>query len=453
MSLLPGEMAAVAGPPLSPFDATAGVTGLATPDRRRIHQLQEQMAIDRRNLTLWRAPRATLRHFATNVAGTTGRATAVAARHPATLFLALPLLTLYLSLKYTGAAEESVAEAEEWALFVLWWVGLGVLSSVGLGTGVHSGLLFLFPHMLKVCLAAEKCKDLDFDARGDMWWRHHMFSCEDDTPDEVTFGAILLKVLPPAVLWGAGTALGEVPPYAVAFHASVAAGKVSRIEQHLQMDDSSSGPLGAMSGALGGVQSWMMSIIKRHGFLGILLLSAWPNAAFDLCGICCGHYQMPFWHFFGATFIGKALIKVTMQSAVMVAVFRKESRNAILAWLQRSLPTWLPSLPGMGGRPPAVALTQFVNSRIGAFQSKVAKRAAASALDTRWWHQRTLEALSSREGAAEWARSCVPSPWGAIVLVLMASFVVSCIEQFAQSHALDGDTERVRREGAALKRE
>lgn len=72
-----------------------------------------------------------------------------------------------------------------------------------------------------------------------------------------------------------------------------------------------------------------------------------------------------------------------MQSAVMVAVFRKESRNAILAWLQRSLPTWLPSLPGMGGRPPAVALTQFVNSRIGAFQSKVAKRAAASALDTR----------------------------------------------------------------------
>lgn len=34
--------------------------------------------------------------------------------------------------------------------FVVWWVGLGVLSSIGLGTGMHSGLLFLFPHMLKV---------------------------------------------------------------------------------------------------------------------------------------------------------------------------------------------------------------------------------------------------------------------------------------------------------------
>lgn len=34
--------------------------------------------------------------------------------------------------------------------YVVWWVGLGVLSSIGLGTGMHSGLLFLFPHMLKV---------------------------------------------------------------------------------------------------------------------------------------------------------------------------------------------------------------------------------------------------------------------------------------------------------------
>jgi hypothetical protein len=39
---------------------------------------------------------------------------------------------------------------QEWTLYVSWWLGLGVLSSIGLGTGMHSGLLFLFPHMLKV---------------------------------------------------------------------------------------------------------------------------------------------------------------------------------------------------------------------------------------------------------------------------------------------------------------
>jgi len=49
---------------------------------------------------------------------------------------------------------------------------------------------------------------------------------------------------------------------------------------------------------------------QAHGFWGILLLAAYPNAAFDLCGICCGHFQMPFWEFFGATLIGKGGIKV-----------------------------------------------------------------------------------------------------------------------------------------------
>ena len=48
----------------------------------------------------------------------------------------------------------------------------------------------------------------------------------------------------------------------------------------------------------------------RHGFWGIFLLAAWPNALFDLCGICCGHFLMPFWQFFGATLMGKALVKV-----------------------------------------------------------------------------------------------------------------------------------------------
>ncbi len=47
----------------------------------------------------------------------------------------------------------------------------------------------------------------------------------------------------------------------------------------------------------------------RHGFWGIFLLAAWPNALFDLCGICCGHFLMPFWEFIGATMAGKALVK------------------------------------------------------------------------------------------------------------------------------------------------
>jgi hypothetical protein len=58
------------------------------------------------------------------------------------------------------------------------------------------------------------------------------------------------------------------------------------------------------------MKNWMLGFIRRHGFWGILLLAAYPNAAFDLCGICCGHFLMPFWQFFGATLLGKGVIKV-----------------------------------------------------------------------------------------------------------------------------------------------
>ena len=51
-----------------------------------------------------------------------------------------------------GLGEPFVPEAEAWIQYAVWWVGLGVLSSVGLGSGMHSGVLFLFPHILKVSL-------------------------------------------------------------------------------------------------------------------------------------------------------------------------------------------------------------------------------------------------------------------------------------------------------------
>lgn len=38
-----------------------------------------------------------------------------------------------------------------------------------------------------------------------------------------------------------------------------------------------------------------------------------PNPLFDLAGITCGHFLVPFWTFFGATLIGKAIIKMHLQ--------------------------------------------------------------------------------------------------------------------------------------------
>ncbi len=38
-----------------------------------------------------------------------------------------------------------------------------------------------------------------------------------------------------------------------------------------------------------------------------------PNPLFDLAGIMCGQFLVPFWKFFLATLLGKALIKTHIQ--------------------------------------------------------------------------------------------------------------------------------------------
>lgn len=35
-----------------------------------------------------------------------------------------------------------------------------------------------------------------------------------------------------------------------------------------------------------------MRFLKTHGFVGVIALAAWPNAAFDMCGICCGRSSL-----------------------------------------------------------------------------------------------------------------------------------------------------------------
>ena len=50
-------------------------------------------------------------------------------------------------------------------------------------------------------------------------------------------------------------------------------------------------------------------------FLTIALVDTFqiPNPLFDLAGITCGHFLVPFWTFFGATLIGKAIVKMHIQ--------------------------------------------------------------------------------------------------------------------------------------------
>jgi uncharacterized membrane protein YdjX (TVP38/TMEM64 family) len=78
----------------------------------------------------------------------------------------------------------------------------------------------------------------------------------------------------------------------------------------------------------------MVQFLHVHGFYGVLALSSWPNIAFDLCGICCGHYLMPFWDFFLATLIGKAVVRNAYQSVVYVALCSEAYLETMITCLQ-----------------------------------------------------------------------------------------------------------------------
>lgn len=137
--------------------------------------------------------------------------------HRVTLFIIGPMTVLWLSVsEMDGPHQEMMGELRITAKYVVWWVGLGVLSSVGLGTGMHSGLLFLFPHIFKVVTAAEECHSTDFDARLDMWFESDSFHCPSHAGDGTHhFWHIFVTVFPACFLWGFGTAAGEIPPYAL----------------------------------------------------------------------------------------------------------------------------------------------------------------------------------------------------------------------------------------------
>lgn len=79
------------------------------------------------------------------------------------VLFSISLLILSIVAYHTpGPHQELIISIEKQVVWCLYWLGLGVLSSVGLGTGLHTFLLYLGPHIAAVTLAAYECGTLDF---------------------------------------------------------------------------------------------------------------------------------------------------------------------------------------------------------------------------------------------------------------------------------------------------
>ena len=190
-----------------------------------VADFEEELRLRREQLTMFKRPVQTLRVFALAVVSLASHVVRHWLTHPVFIYVLLPLMpTWYAVRRISGPHLALMHKVEFFMEFFVWWVGLGISSrcalrkpccplasqthppsplpppsSIGLGSGLQSGVLFLFPHIIKTCLAAQTCQTLDFVSSSNMWFRKpaNLFKCPPLTPHStpVTFVGLWLKVL------------------------------------------------------------------------------------------------------------------------------------------------------------------------------------------------------------------------------------------------------------------
>lgn len=271
--------------------------------------------INEHELVLWRRPVTTLYYFVKELLLQLNVLYSRLYNYSFVVLLLSLIVVSTIGLSYINGPHQSAVQRflkkTEWCLY---WLGLGILSSIGLGTGLHTFLLYLGPHIASVTLAAYECGSLNFPEPPypnkilcpnivDPRWATNMLN-------------IMQKVYLEAIMWGAGTAIGELPPYFIA--------RAARLSNDSTSDsEDTDHKLPEESTTTSHLELFVKNIIEKVGFFGILACASIPNPLFDLAGIMCGHFLVPFWKFFGATLIGKAVIKMTIQKLFIIVALNE----------------------------------------------------------------------------------------------------------------------------------
>uniref|UniRef100_A0A8C7FRE1 Vacuole membrane protein 1 n=1 Tax=Oncorhynchus kisutch TaxID=8019 RepID=A0A8C7FRE1_ONCKI len=323
---------------------------------RRQKDREERLA-----LVLWRRPIITLHYFLLETFITLKEWTLKLWRRRGTVFLFLVLCSLF-SLAYSteGAHQKG-------------------------------------PHIASVTLAAYECGSTDFP--------------EPPYPDQIicpeagrmegsiSLWSIISKVRLEACMWGAGTAIGELPPYFMARAARLSGADPDDedYEEFEEMLGQAETAQDFVTRAKLGVQN----MVQKVGFFGILACASIPNPLFDLAGITCGHFLVPFWTFFGATLIGKAIIKMHIQKLFVIITFSKH--------IVEQMVSLIGSLPRVGP-----SIQKPFSEYLEAQRSKL--------------HHHTGEGTLASENWLSWV-------FEKVVLVMVCYFIFSIINSMAQSYA------------------
>lgn len=124
---------------------------------------KERLRKERESIKLWTHPVLTIKYCVLEASALFQTYKRSFFNHKKTIGLIFLLLAGFFTLWYIPGQHQIYVEwIRQNAFFVVYWVGLGVISSIGLGTGLHTFLLYLGPHIASVTLAAYECGSLDF---------------------------------------------------------------------------------------------------------------------------------------------------------------------------------------------------------------------------------------------------------------------------------------------------
>lgn len=293
-----------------------------------LKELRHSEREKRKKIVLWRKPITTISYFLLELFELLKEEKKNILKHRKTCSsIALIISTLTIMYMLDGYHHTYINEFKKDILWCAYWVGLGILSSVGLGTGLHTFLLYLGPHIAKVTLAAWECNTLNFPEPP---YPDDIICPDDGSVSAVNMFTIMQKVRLEAVMWGAGTAIGELPPYFMARAARLSGIEDPDNEDLEELEELISSE---STDIFTRAKKAVPKIVERVGFFGILLFASIPNPLFDLAGITCGHCLVPFWTFFGATLIGKAIIKMHLQQFFVILCFSKSYVERIISLL------------------------------------------------------------------------------------------------------------------------
>ena len=167
-------------------------------------------------------------------------------------------------------------------IFYSYWFILGVLSTIGIGFGLQTGVIFVVPYVIDIYNTECNLIDCNYTKILDIY----------------------IICLPVVIFWAIGSAFGELPPYFLA--------KNSQIDIFPTTSSSFKDKM------INKIINLVKNKLRQNSFITIVIFSCWPSITFDMCGLLCGYYKFSIKEFLIPTIIGKAFIKTPVLLAVVL---------------------------------------------------------------------------------------------------------------------------------------